>query len=245
MKMTNIVITGGYGILGRELADQLRYYRHMINDYVNFGYIYQTLGHDIDDLTVDVDLSYLGVHPDLIIHCAALKVGSKFELCNNNIKATLNVVNYARVHASRLIYISTDYVYPGITGNYDVTDSLNPVNYYAKTKLAGEYITQSLDNYLIIRTSFYPKDQFPYTKAYVDKFTSKDYVNRIVTLMIPHIIKFDQVGIINVGRVLASSEYELAREVMPNIEGISMPPGMLPRDSSMKIEEDEVDEYWI
>ena len=38
----------------------------------------------------------------------------------------------------KLIYFSTNYVYPGNKGNYKEVDSVSPVNNYAWSKLGGE-----------------------------------------------------------------------------------------------------------
>ena len=54
----------------------------------------------------------------------------------------------------RLIYISTDSVFNGEkSGSYNELDTTNPLNVYAKTKLQGEEIVQSLKNGLILRTN--------------------------------------------------------------------------------------------
>ena len=50
---------------------------------------------------------------------------------------------------NRLIYMSTDYVYPGTTGNYKEEDPLLPINDYAWTKLGGECAVQLYNNSLI------------------------------------------------------------------------------------------------
>ena len=86
------------------------------------------------------------------------------------------------------MYISTDYVFRGDRGNYKPHDEVDPQNYYAETKLSGEYAVKSLpkDQYLIIRTSFYP-DIFPYDQAFTDQYTSRlpvsDAASRIAQLI--------------------------------------------------------------
>ena len=81
----------------------------------------------------------------------------------------------------KIIYISTDYVFPGTKGNYSETDLPSPANWYGYTKLAGEWeIRLNSQNWCIIRTSFRPlKWSFP--TAFTNVFTSADYVqyNRV------------------------------------------------------------------
>ena len=57
----------------------------------------------------------------------------------------------------RFIYISTDYVFDGNKGNYSENDKPNPRSTYGKSKLSAENIVKTLNNYLIIRTSFFSK----------------------------------------------------------------------------------------
>jgi dTDP-4-dehydrorhamnose reductase len=97
----------------------------------------------------------------------------------------------------RLVYISTDYVYPGKSGNYTEDDDLNPRNNYAWTKLAGECSTRLVKNSLIIRTSF-GSSVFPYESAYNNLYTSKDYVD-VISPMIYELSVSDLIGTINVG----------------------------------------------
>jgi dTDP-4-dehydrorhamnose reductase len=56
----------------------------------------------------------------------------------NNIIGTSNVVLACIEYNIKLIYISTDYVYPCTEGNYSEEDPLLPVNEYAWSKLGGE-----------------------------------------------------------------------------------------------------------
>ncbi len=43
-----------------------------------------------------------------------------------------------RQTGGKMIHISTDSVFDGQRGNYRETDQPNPINVYARTKLAGE-----------------------------------------------------------------------------------------------------------
>ena len=96
-----------------------------------------------------------------------------------------------------LVYVSTDYVYSGKKGMYNEGDELLPVNKYAWSKLGGECAIRQYDNSLIIRTSIGPSS-FPYDKAFVDMWTSKDTVD-VITPMILMAAKSNITGILNIG----------------------------------------------
>jgi len=82
--------------------------------------------------------------PDLVLHAAAY---TDVDGCEQNPARALRV-NYhgaaalAKAAARRgtvaLIYISTDYVFPGTRGLYREEDPPRPVNYYGLSKLLGE-----------------------------------------------------------------------------------------------------------
>ena len=71
-----------------------------------------------------------------------------------NIKGTLNLVKKMKEYDSKLVYVSTDYIFDGKNGPYAETDKPNPLNKYGETKLEAENIIRSkLKNYLIVRTA--------------------------------------------------------------------------------------------
>ncbi len=71
-----------------------------------------------------------------------------------NIKGTLNLVKKIKAYSSKLVYVSTDYIFNGENGPYKENDKPNPINIYGRTKLESENIIKSkLKNYLIIRTA--------------------------------------------------------------------------------------------
>jgi dTDP-4-dehydrorhamnose reductase len=84
------------------------------------------------------------------------------------------------VQILELIYISPRHMFLMVQkGNYKSTDQINPLTKYAKTKAAGEYTVLTHDNSLIVRTEFCGRD-FPFNTAYIDKWSSKDYVDVLI-----------------------------------------------------------------
>ena len=99
--------------------------------------------------------------PDAVIHCAAYTAVDKAEdeskLCYAvNTEATREIAKICRDINAKMIYISTDYVFPG-DGNsfYEPEDEKAPQNVYGQTKLDGEKAVQEiLDKYFIVRISW-------------------------------------------------------------------------------------------
>jgi dTDP-4-dehydrorhamnose reductase len=96
--------------------------------------------------------------PDIIIHAAAMTQVDECELnkidCwNTNVTATRFVVDAAKETRSRIIFISTDFVFDGLEGPYKEEDEPNPVNYYGSSKLAAEKaVMESGLDWAIVRT---------------------------------------------------------------------------------------------
>lgn len=99
--------------------------------------------------------------PDAVIHCAAYTAVDKAEdeqdLCRAiNTDATRELAQICKHINAKMIYISTDYVFPG-EGNsyYEINDPKDPKNIYGKTKLDGEIVVQEiLTKYFIVRISW-------------------------------------------------------------------------------------------
>ncbi len=99
------------------------------------------------------------IRPSWIVHCAALadvdRCEAEPELAwDSNHHATRWVAEAARSVGARLLHISTDAVFSGSRGWYVEDDVPEPVNVYARTKLAAEQMLQSGDA-LIVRTTIY------------------------------------------------------------------------------------------
>lgn len=103
----------------------------------------------------------LKIHPELIIHTAALTdvdycEEHPVEAWNLNVEGTRNLAAAAEMVNAKFIYISTDSVFDGKKGMYTEEHPPNPLNYYARTKLEGEKVLSEFDlDYSIIRTCIY------------------------------------------------------------------------------------------
>ena len=93
--------------------------------------------------------------PDILIHMAGLSRPMNIHETNIEKSIDLNIIGTANItkvcsnQNIKLIYFSTNYVYPGEKGNYKESSSLKPINNYAWSKLGGESSVQLYKNSLI------------------------------------------------------------------------------------------------
>jgi dTDP-4-dehydrorhamnose reductase len=72
---------------------------------------------------------------------------------NSQVPATLAEI--AQSLGARLVYISTDAVFDGKSGNYSEIDIPNPLNEYARSKLRGEQFVRQHPDAVIVRVNIY------------------------------------------------------------------------------------------
>jgi dTDP-4-dehydrorhamnose reductase len=151
--MPIILITGAKGQLGNEL-------KVVSKNYYGYDFIFT----DIDSLDITsyertsefIKLS----KPDWIINCAAYNLVDKAEtepeqalLVNGT--AVKNITEVIRGSESRLIHVSSDYVYDGESNvPYSEDVQANPLSAYGRSKLAGEKYALLHQGSMIIRTSW-------------------------------------------------------------------------------------------
>ena len=105
---------------------------------------------------------FIAAHqPDAVIHCAAYtavdKAEDDVELCRLiNVTGTENIAHACQKINAKMVYVSTDYVFPGLGDiPYETNSQTAPLSTYGKTKLEGELIVQQLlKRYFIVRTSW-------------------------------------------------------------------------------------------
>ena len=158
-----ILVTGKNGQLGRSIQKIVNTDTKIGNNQSPNEYIF--VGREDLDLSSKSSISHYFDNNDkfdIIINCAAYtqvdRAEQDAELANQiNHLAVKQLASIANELQTKLIHISTDYVFDGESNKpYMETDTTNPINTYGKTKLAGEQALQEVMpmNALIIRTSW-------------------------------------------------------------------------------------------
>lgn len=101
------------------------------------------------------------ISPDIVILTAAMTHVDQCEVDQNlttkiNVEGTLNVVKSCKKLNSKLVFLSTDFIFDGKRSNYSYKETVipNPLNHYARTKYEAELIIYSSGiEYLICRTA--------------------------------------------------------------------------------------------
>ena len=149
--MKKILITGSSGLLGQKITDKLSGLFNVLS--------LSKVGSDncLDITSKDaVHNTFKEFKPDIVINCAAFTNVDKSETEKSlardvNVKGLTNIISSLPVN-SKIIHISTDYVFDGESGDYKEDDMKLPINYYGKTKLEADNLLMGSNcNYLIIR----------------------------------------------------------------------------------------------
>ena len=153
------------------------------------------------------------IKPKFIIHAAAISKPMEVhekkieKSVSTNIIGTSNIVNLCHKYKIKLIYFSTNYVYPSKKGNYKESHPLLPFNNYAWSKLGGECAVQMLNNSLILRICMTEKP-FLYKYAYTNLKTNFMFHEDLAMVLYKLINKK---GIINIGGPV-QSVYNFAKK---------------------------------
>lgn len=159
---SKILITGVSGLLGGNLAEAWRGRHRLVGVYqrhpVSIPEV-ETAGIDILDAD-GLRRLCLSHRPDVVVHCASL---TNVDACETdpdlsqavNVTGSRNVAEAASAAGAKLIYISSDSVYPGTSGGYREIDPPVPRNVYGRTKLEGEYETLRIPGALVLRTNIF------------------------------------------------------------------------------------------
>lgn len=225
------LLTGGSGLLGRNLIPLFP-----------AGSLLRPTSQELDITNVTSVEKYFDKSPniDLVIHAAAYtdvkKAQRDYSICNQvNVIGTHNVLNACIARNIKIVYISTDAVFDGNKGMYEIGDLINPVSRYAKSKAAAELLVRTYDNSLVIRTSFFDLN-FPYSKAFVDQWSSKDYID----IMAPKIFQKATSNHNGIAHVASERRtlFEIAKERRQDVEPIELGNFecgfQLPKDLSLK-----------
>ena len=176
-----ILVTGCNGQLGREIINQLESKKTK-------GEPIELLKCDKESLDIsnfeDVYTYILEKKPEVIINCAAFtnvdlseeKVDLAYKI---NALGSKNLAIASEKVKSKLVYISTDYVFKGDKKTpYREDDTTNPTNIYGKSKFLGEQYTKDFcSRYFIIRTAWLYGDGNNFVKTMLRLSESKKEIN--------------------------------------------------------------------
>mgnify|MGYP001296848330 CR=1 FL=1 len=189
--MKKIVFTGGTGRFGKVFKKLIKKEK-----------IYFPTRKELNIVNYNSIIKYLNkIKPSHLIHTAALSRPMNIHLkniiksINTNIIGTANIVKACKRKNIKLIYFSTNYVYPGIKGNYKENDPVLPINKYAISKLGGECSVQMYENSLILRICMTEKP-FIHKKAFSDVEMNFMFHETLAKNLLSII---DHKGIMNVG----------------------------------------------
>ena len=180
------------------------------------------------------------IKPNYLIHTAALSRPMKIhekkisQSININIIGTANIVKACHERNIKLIYFSSNQVYPCTKGNYLETDPVLPINNYALSKFGGECAVQMYPNSLILRICMTEKP-FIHKEAFDDVETNFMFHESLAKNLLKLI---DKRGIINVGGK-KRTVLNFARKYNKNIKKISAKKTFgkkYPTKQSMKID---------
>lgn len=145
-----VIITGANGFLGQHLSLYMHKEKYEVSA-ISRGekrIPMPDLPYYSVDLTNKMQVFAVidKIKPETIIHTAAM---SKPDECHtdrescllNNVTATQNLVDAAKIVSARFIYFSTDFIF-GEGGPHAENTPPNPLNFYGESKLMAEKIVQ-------------------------------------------------------------------------------------------------------
>lgn len=164
-----VLVTGAKGQLGYDVVCEI-----VKRDHTVIGVDRTEM--DITD-PIAVETVITAANPDAVIHCAAFTAvdvaEDNIEVCRKvNAYGTKNIAKVCKILGSKMIYISTDYVFNGTgTRPWEPDDEREPLNVYGITKYEGELAVQeNLEKYFIVRI------------AWVFGINSKNFVKTMLNL---------------------------------------------------------------
>ena len=190
--MKKIIVTGGTGRFASELFKKYKNNK-------NYIFLSKQKLNILSNKSIKKNL--IKYKPQIVIHLAALSRPMSVHYkkipksISTNIIGTSNLVIECSKLNIKLIYFSTQFVYPGVRGNYYEHSPLLPMNNYAWSKLGGECAVNMYKNSLILRVAMSEKP-WKYNQVYKNVFSNYLYHDEVVKIF-PKLL--NKKGIINVG----------------------------------------------
>lgn len=199
-----VLVTGVKGQLGYDIVNELN----------NRGH--EAVGVDIAEMDITDKTAVVRVlqtvKPQAVIHCAAWTAVDAAEEPENigkvrsiNVNGTKYIVEECKKLGSKMLYVSTDYVFDGQGDKPWKPDckEYSPLNVYGKTKLEGEIaVANALEKFFIVRI------------AWVFGKNGKNFIKTMLNVG----KKYDKVCVVNDQIGTPTYTYDLSRLLVDMIE---------------------------
>lgn len=175
-----ILVTGANGLVGKKLVKQLvasgkhEVYATSLKKMQLDGA--QTFTSNLQNADINNLVEQLKL--ETIIHCAALSSPDACEVdrfvCKKmNIEVTSRIASACRDYSVHLVFLSTDFIFDGIKGNYTEEDAINPISYYGESKMESETLLKTMGiPHAVVRTSL--------VYGYDEKLSRPNILTRVV-----------------------------------------------------------------
>lgn len=239
--MKRLLVCGSNGLVGQRLAllfgHTTEYEVLHTSHHRNFYLDRQLFDYTQLDITNRSDVKSLvtSYRPDIIINTAAI---ASVDVCEQqrdaawrvNVNGIEHLTVAARLIGAKVIHLSTDYVFDGKHGPYAEDDRVNPINYYGKTKLAGENMVLAggvpyaiLRVILLFGTGVNLKHNFATwvmenlragtpIRCAADQFCNPTYVGSVASAVL-NVIERDARGVFHVCDADRVSRYDFALKI--------------------------------
>ena len=207
--MKTILISGGNGKFCKALIKTNKRYKILAPNKKQMNILSQT---SISNFISKNKIDYF-IHAAAFSTPMSLHKIEEYRSIETNIIGSANVALCCLKKNIKLIYISTNFVYPGKKGNHGENDYLFPVNEYGWSKLGGECPMHIYKNTLILRICM-NDDYFPHKSAFTDYLTSflKKTEAAKITLKL-----LDKKGVINIGGEKQTA-YDFAKKLNTKVK---------------------------
>ncbi|NIA06532.1 MAG: sugar nucleotide-binding protein [Actinobacteria bacterium] len=250
MNKLRILLTGADGFVGRclspILSDEFELIKAPAYDLAT------GIGLDLSDESAAHELVN-DVHPDIILHLAAIKNVGRCErepavAFSANIRTTKNLLTADTVH---MVFLSSDYVFDGRTGQYTDLDSPHPSTIYGQTKRQAELLVLRAGGTVVRSGGLYGPasqpgvlfswameqlEQAQTIEAFTNVFNSPTYVDDLA-LALMHICRYRPGGIYHATGGERLSRFELLRMLAQSLgaDAELIQPGFCPEQTGTGI----------
>lgn len=177
----NVLIIGASGLVGGNCMNYFKEKSDWKIAGTYFSYAAKnTLFFDTLNLDNPKNFDIEAFQPDVILHCGAL---THVDYCEDHVEesyektvqSTKNIIELCKKYHSKMVFISTDYIFDGKNGPYDEEAPTNALSVYGQHKLDAEnLVRENIKDHLILRI----------TNVYGDEERGKNFIARVVSQII-------------------------------------------------------------